>query len=95
MFPSGLQIPAMSLADPLGFPPRYRIMTTRIAILQFPGSNCDEDTVRAAAAAGADAYLVWHRESALRSPDAVIVPGGFAYGDYLRAGAIARCRRAG
>lgn len=62
----------------------------RVAVVQFPGSNCDEDTVRAAAAAGADAYLVWHRERDLRGADAVIVPGGFAYGDYLRAGAIAR-----
>lgn len=62
----------------------------RVAVVQFPGSNCDEDTVRAAAAAGADAYLVWHRERDLRDADAVIVPGGFAYGDYLRAGAIAR-----
>lgn len=62
----------------------------RVAVVQFPGSNCDEDTVRAAAAAGAESYLVWHRECDLRDADAVIIPGGFAYGDYLRAGAIAR-----
>lgn len=62
----------------------------RVAVVQFPGSNCDEDTVRAAARAGAEAYLVWHRDTDLREADAVILPGGFAYGDYLRAGAIAR-----
>ena len=62
----------------------------RIAVLQLPGSNCDQDTVRAAAAAGGDAYLVWHRNTDLAGADAVIVPGGFTYGDHLRAGAIAR-----
>lgn len=62
----------------------------RVAVVQFPGSNCDEDTVRAARRAGAEAYLVWHRDTDLRDADGVIVPGGFAYGDYLRAGAIAR-----
>lgn len=62
----------------------------RVAIIRFPGSNCDADTLQAARAAGADAYYVWHRETDLRQADAVILPGGFAYGDYLRAGAIAR-----
>jgi phosphoribosylformylglycinamidine synthase len=62
----------------------------RVAVLQFPGSNCDEDTLRAARAAGAEAYLVWHRDTHLGGADAVMIPGGFAYGDHLRAGAIAR-----
>jgi phosphoribosylformylglycinamidine synthase len=62
----------------------------RVAVVRFPGSNCDADTLRAARAAGADAYYVWHRDTALERADAVILPGGFAYGDYLRAGAIAR-----
>src|SRR6185503_14766324 len=62
----------------------------RVAVVQFPGSNCDADTVRAARDAGADAYYVWHKDSDLKQADAVILPGGFAYGDYLRAGAIAR-----
>lgn len=62
----------------------------RVAVIQFPGSNCDEDTVRAVQRVGGQADLVWHREGDLQQPDAVIVPGGFAYGDYLRAGAIAR-----
>lgn len=62
----------------------------RVAVLRFPGSNCDMDTLRAAERAGAEAYFVWHRDNDLRAADAVLVPGGFAYGDYLRAGAIAR-----
>lgn len=62
----------------------------RVAIVRFPGSNCDEDTVRAAAQAGTDAYYVWHRDTDLKGADVVVIPGGFSYGDYLRAGAIAR-----
>lgn len=63
---------------------------TRVAVIRFPGSNCDAETLRAAREGGADAYYVWHREVELNEADAVIIPGGFAYGDYLRAGAIAR-----
>lgn len=63
---------------------------TRVAVLQFPGSNSDVDAVRAAESVGADAYLVWHREEDLQGADVVILPGGFSYGDYLRSGAIAR-----
>ncbi len=59
-------------------------------MLRFPGSNCDADTLRALQRAGADAYYVWHRESSLHGADAAVLPGGFAYGDYLRVGAIAR-----
>jgi phosphoribosylformylglycinamidine synthase len=62
----------------------------RVAVVVFPGSNCDADTLAAARAAGSDAYFVWHRETDLRQADVVILPGGFSYGDYLRAGAIAR-----
>jgi len=62
----------------------------RVAIVVFPGSNCDVDTLDAARAAGSDAYFVWHRETALKQADVVILPGGFSYGDYLRSGAIAR-----
>jgi phosphoribosylformylglycinamidine synthase subunit PurQ / glutaminase len=62
----------------------------RAAVVQFPGSNCDVDTLRAAERVGADSYLVWHRETDLKGADIVLVPGGFSYGDYLRAGAIAR-----
>ena len=62
----------------------------RVAVVVFPGSNCDADTLDAARAAGSDAYYVWHRDTDLRQPDAVLLPGGFSYGDYLRSGAIAR-----
>jgi len=63
----------------------------RVAVVTFPGSNCDHDCYKAAQEVlGADAYYVWHREHDLKSPDLVILPGGFSYGDYLRAGAIAR-----
>lgn len=61
-----------------------------VAIIRFPGSNCDEDSLRAAEFVGATARYVWHRESTLGDADVVILPGGFSYGDYLRSGAIAR-----
>ena len=63
----------------------------RIAVLVFPGSNDDRDAAWALAALGADARLVWHAETALpRETAAVVLPGGFSYGDYLRCGALAR-----
>jgi phosphoribosylformylglycinamidine synthase len=62
----------------------------RVAVIVFPGSNCDADTLVAARAAGSNAYYVWHRETDLKQADAVVLPGGFSYGDYLRSGAIAR-----
>ncbi len=62
----------------------------RVAVVVFPGSNCDADTLAAAREAGTDAYFVWHRDTDLQRADIVILPGGFSYGDYLRSGAIAR-----
>ncbi len=63
----------------------------RFAVIQFPASNCDQDAVHALRHCFAqDADLVWHKDTDLRGADAVIVPGGFSYGDYLRCGAIAR-----
>lgn len=63
----------------------------RFAVLQFPASNCDQDAVHALRhALGQEADLVWHKETGLHGADAVIIPGGFSYGDYLRCGAIAR-----
>jgi phosphoribosylformylglycinamidine synthase len=60
-------------------------------VVTFPGSNCDYDIYRAAKdVLGADARYVWHRDTGLGDPDIVFLPGGFSYGDYLRAGAIAR-----
>lgn len=63
----------------------------KFAVLQFPGSNCDQDCVHALnAIPGASADYVWHKDTSLAGFDAVVVPGGFSYGDYLRCGAIAR-----
>ena len=61
-----------------------------VAVVRFPGSNSDFDALRSAERAGMNAYFVWHRDADLRGADFVILPGGFSYGDYLRAGAIAR-----
>src|SRR5579863_9925779 len=61
------------------------------AVLQFPASNCDQDAVHVLRnVLGHPARFVWHKETSLGAADAVVVPGGFAYGDYLRTGAIAR-----
>jgi phosphoribosylformylglycinamidine synthase subunit PurQ / glutaminase len=62
----------------------------RIGVLQFPGSQDDRDAVWALSALDAEAFLVWHAETELPDVDAVVLPGGFSYGDYLRCGAIAR-----
>ncbi len=61
-----------------------------IAIITFPGSNCDQDCHRSVEVAGGSPRYLWHRETSLGGADAVVVPGGFAHGDYLRPGAIAR-----
>ncbi|PYE55925.1 phosphoribosylformylglycinamidine synthase subunit PurQ [Deinococcus yavapaiensis] len=60
-----------------------------VAVIQFPGSNCDADAVNAVRVMGGEARLVWHTEDSLGNVDAVILPGGFSYGDHLRSGAIA------
>jgi phosphoribosylformylglycinamidine synthase subunit PurQ / glutaminase len=69
-------------------------MAARIAVVVFPGSNCEHDVVKAiglvGAPTGAEAGLVWHSDRSLAGYDAVVLPGGFAHGDYLRPGAIAR-----
>jgi phosphoribosylformylglycinamidine synthase subunit PurQ / glutaminase len=62
----------------------------RIAVVVFPGSNDDRDAAWALRALGAEPTLVWHAEAGLPRTDAVVLPGGFSYGDYLRCGAIAR-----
>jgi phosphoribosylformylglycinamidine synthase I len=63
----------------------------RFAIIVFPGSNCDQDCFHVAKdLLGCEAEYVWHAEKDLKGADVVILPGGFAYGDYLRAGALAR-----
>ena len=65
-------------------------MSARVGVVLFPGSNCEHDVVEALDAQGAEASLVWHGDRSLGSLDAVVLPGGFAHGDYLRPGAIAR-----
>lgn len=62
----------------------------KVAVITFPGSNCDYDLYKAAKQVGGDASFVWHRERGLDGYDVVLLPGGFSYGDYLRPGAIAR-----
>ena len=61
-----------------------------VAVVVFPGSNCEQDVVRAFHRLGANARTVWHAESDFAGEDIVVLPGGFAHGDYLRTGAIAR-----
>jgi len=65
-------------------------MAPRVGIVQFPGSNCELDALEAVAALGGVGEILWHGDATTNGVDAVIVPGGFAHGDYLRPGAIAR-----
>lgn len=65
-------------------------MSPRIGVVTFPGSLDDRDAARAVRIAGGDSVVLWHADTDLRSVDAVVLPGGFSYGDYLRCGAIAR-----
>ena len=65
-------------------------MTVRIGVVVFPGSNCDTDTLRGLELVGAESVALWHESVDLHGVSAVVLPGGFAYGDYLRAGVIAR-----
>jgi len=60
-----------------------------VAVIQFGGSNCDRDTVQALEALGVDAELVWHEDGLPAETAGIVLPGGFSYGDYLRAGAMA------
>jgi len=62
----------------------------KFAVLRFPGTNCELDCRRAVEAVSGEAVYVWHRDRDLAGADVVLIPGGFSYGDYLRAGAIAR-----
>ena len=65
-------------------------MSVRVGVVVFPGSNCDTDTEHGIRLAGAEAIELWHESPDLAGVAAVVLPGGFAYGDYLRAGALAR-----
>ncbi len=63
---------------------------TAVGVVLFPGSNCEHDVVEAVEALGGRAQIVWHGAAALPDVDAIVIPGGFAHGDYLRPGALAR-----
>lgn len=65
-------------------------MTTRVGVVLFPGSNCEQDMLEAVALVGGEPEVLWHGDATVNGVDAVVVPGGFAHGDYLRPGAIAR-----
>ncbi|GAA0199662.1 phosphoribosylformylglycinamidine synthase subunit PurQ [Glutamicibacter creatinolyticus] len=70
--------------------PSAELSGARIGVVTFPGTLDDRDAARAVRAAGAQAVPLWHADTSLGEVDAVIIPGGFSYGDYLRAGAISR-----
>ena len=65
-------------------------MAPRIGVVVFPGSNCEHDVIQGVEAVGAEGVLLWHGDARLGGVDAVVLPGGFAHGDYLRPGALAR-----
>ena len=65
-------------------------MSASVGVVVFPGSNCEHDVVEALRGMGADAELLWHGDAGVGDVDAIVLPGGFAHGDYLRPGAIAR-----
>ena len=65
-------------------------MSPRVGVITFPGTLDDVDAARAVRLAGAEAVSLWHGDADLKGVDAVVVPGGFSYGDYLRCGAIAK-----
>src|SRR4051812_8853209 len=65
-------------------------MSARVGVVVFPGSNCEHDVIEALGALGGAGELLWHGDRSVGDVDAVVLPGGFAHGDYLRPGAIAR-----
>ena len=65
-------------------------MSQRIGVVRFPGTNCEFDTIDAIRALDGEAEVLWHGQSDLKNVDAIVIPGGFAHGDYLRCGAIAK-----
>jgi phosphoribosylformylglycinamidine synthase I len=65
-------------------------VSRRVGVVLFPGSNCELDVVEAVGLVGGEAEVLWHGDDTVKGVDAVVVPGGFAHGDYLRPGAIAR-----
>lgn len=62
----------------------------RVSVIVFPGSNCDHDVLHLYSLLGQQVHSIWHRETDLKKPDIVVIPGGFSHGDYLRTGALAK-----
>src|SRR6266540_5195069 len=83
-------VPAQDAVPAHAEPARASVMAARVGVITFPGSLDDKDAARAVQRAGGEAVPLWHGDRVLRGVDAVILPGGFSYGDYLRCGAIAR-----
>ncbi len=83
---------ATSAATATAVAPSVSVTTRRprFGVVSFPGSNCEQDAVNALRFIGYSAEFVWHRSTSLDGFDAIVLPGGFSYGDYLRCGAIAR-----
>jgi len=65
-------------------------VSARVGVVLFPGSNCEQDALEAIRSLGGEGELLWHEDASLAGVDAVVLPGGFAHGDYLRPGALAR-----
>src|SRR4029077_6207272 len=70
--------------------PDEPLVSTRVGVVQFPGTNCELDVMWVVEQLGGEAELCWHADETVNGVDAVVVPGGFAHGDYLRTGALAR-----
>src|SRR5690349_18064234 len=87
--PANRTLAALAARQPILAWQTYRV-SSRVGVVTFPGSLDDRDAARAVRVAGGEAVPLWHGDSTLSDVDAVILPGGFSYGDYLRAGAIAR-----
>jgi phosphoribosylformylglycinamidine synthase subunit PurQ / glutaminase len=67
-----------------------RVVSVRVGVVQFPGTNCELDAIWAVEQLGAQGEICWHGDASINGVDAIVVPGGFAHGDYLRTGALAR-----
>lgn len=65
-------------------------MATKVGVVQFPGTNCEQDVIEAVNSLGGAGSILWHADSSVGDVDAIVIAGGFAHGDYLRPGAIAR-----
>ena len=65
-------------------------MATRVGVVQFPGTNCEQDVIEAVNSLGGEGSILWHADASVGDVDAIVIAGGFAHGDYLRPGAIAR-----